>query len=93
MSLRGHHESSYAHWEAACLGKRYKGVGGVLAIVTLLKFFAHLAVDIRLIPLIAMPVLGYVSTEFEWERNADSTMHHEVCKLKNRCMHNRRGSF
>lgn len=63
MSLRGHHESSYAHWEAACLGKRYKGVRGVLAIVTLLKFFAHLAVDIRLIPLIAMPVLGYVSTE------------------------------
>ena len=27
--------------------------------------FVHLTVDIRLVVLIAMPVLGYVSTEFE----------------------------
>ena len=45
----------------------------VLDIVTfVIRKHCHLVVDIRLIALIAMPVLGYVSTEFERERNVIS---------------------
>ena len=45
----------------------YMGVGGVLVIVTfvIIKcFFAFLTVVIKLIALIARPVLGHISTEF-----------------------------
>lgn len=57
--------------------QRYIGVGVVwLSLHSLLKqFFARLVVDIKLIALVAMPVLEYSSTEFELERNADSAMH------------------
>ena len=44
----------------------------MLVIVTFVT--ARLAVDIRLIALIAMQVLGYIATEFERKRNADCTM-------------------
>ena len=56
------------------------GAGSVFAMVTFVikSFFARLAVDIRLIALIAIPFLGYISTEFERKRNAHSSMHH-VC--------------
>ena len=36
---------------------------------------ALLVIDIRLIALIDMPVFGCISTEFQWEKNVDSTMH------------------
>ena len=51
--------------------------GDVLAIATLVvkKGFAHLAVDIGLIALNAMPVLVHISTEFQRERNVGSTVH------------------
>ena len=57
--------------------QRYIGVGVFwLSLHSLLKqFFARLVVDIKLIALVAMPVLGYSSTEFERERKADSAMH------------------
>ena len=58
------------------VGKRYgalHGGWGLLAIVTSV-FLARLAVDIRLIALIAKLGLWYISTEFERERNVDSSM-------------------
>ena len=62
-------------------GKRYgvlrEGGGGVLVIVTFVieKVFVRLAVDIRLISWSAMPVFGYISTEFEGKRSEDFNMH------------------
>ena len=55
----------------------------------------HLAVDIRLVALI---VLGYLSTEFERERNEDSVKYVMALEKsanleKNKCMDNRRGFF
>ena len=53
-----------------CLGEHYgklHGSGGVLVIVAfvIIKcFFAFLTVVIKLIALIARPVLGHISTEF-----------------------------
>lgn len=63
-----------------CPGKRYRvlhGVGGVLVIVRYYKsFFARPAVNIRLTEyFIAIPFSWYILTEFEWKRNADSTIH------------------
>lgn len=50
--------------------------GGVL-LHSLLKikkvFFARFAVDIRLTALFAILVLGHISTDFEREKNVDST--------------------
>ena len=48
--------------------------GGVLTFIIKTVFLSRPAVDIRLIALIAMVVLGYVSTGFERKRNADPTM-------------------
>ena len=49
------------------LGDRY--------VLYLKRFSARLAVDVRLIALNAMPILGHISTEFQRERNVDSTIH------------------
>ena len=53
-------------WEWGCHADRY---------VLIKKNVARPAADIRLIALIAMPVLWYISMELERRRNADSTMH------------------
>ena len=54
----------YMGW--GCLGDRS----------LLQKFFARPAVNIRLTEyFIAIPFSWYILTEFEWKRNADSTLH------------------
>ena len=54
----------------ACMGFVHISItwgGGVLAIVTFFfkSFFIRLAVDIRLIAMIVMSMLGYISKEFK----------------------------
>ena len=61
-----------------CPGKRYgtlHGGGVSLAIVTFVMkiCFVPLDVDMKLIALTAIPVWGYISTEFERKMSADST--------------------
>ena len=77
----------------------------VLAVATFIikKKNSRLAVDIRLIALIAMLVFWYISTEFEQKMNKDSTslksvIAREVCEkstnlVKNRCTRNRWSLF
>ena len=51
-------------------------VGGCLVIFFIKNknfFFARFAVDIRLTALFAILVLGHISTDFEREKNVDST--------------------
>ena len=59
-----------------CPGKGYEAlcVGGDRYVRYLKRCFVRLAIDIRPIALLAMPVLGYTSNEFEQTRNADFTM-------------------
>ena len=45
------------------VGVCYMGWGVMAIVMFVIKKFARLAVDIRLIRLIAMPVLGYSSTD------------------------------
>ena len=56
------------------LGDRGVSWGSVRSLVNSF-FIAQLAVDIRLIALIAMPVVGCISNGFERKRNADSIVH------------------
>lgn len=60
------------HYEALLGGSRCLGDCYVRY---LKKLFARLAVNIRMIALIAMPGFWYISTEFELKRNEDNTMH------------------
>ena len=67
----------YKGW--GCPGKFYGALYGGGVVVAIIMFviktiFTCPAVDIRLIALIAMPVLMYISTEFQWKRNVDSTL-------------------
>ena len=52
-----------------CLGDRY---------IRYQNCFARLVLDIRLIALVAMPVLGNISTEFQLKRNAGVIYHAPV---------------
>ena len=47
-------------------------VSWLLRFVIEAVFFTRLAIDVRLMSLIAMPVLEYTSIEFQWEINARS---------------------
>ena len=68
-----------------CPDRCYLGVS-VLAIVTFVikkvLLISTRAIDIRLIALIAVPVLGYISTEFQLKTNADILYHASVKCIK-----------
>ena len=59
--------------------ERYMGLGCLGDRYIIIKNIARLVFDIRLIVLIAVPVVGYISIESQRKRNADVPCFSEVC--------------